>query len=248
MEEQYTERINRLFQRLANIQSDVEEEKVNRYKALETILINLEQKVEEINKNKLERHQQLLEKVKFLQNSLEENVGARQKIEGELGNDLKSLQANCRTIIEAANIDHDEQNKKFLGKINRQIEILAKDLSTELSKQDTQSYLQNFLEEDLPRLREDLNNEIATRKELETKIYDQFIGQLRDLQENFDKEKKDRERRADEFMEVLKRFSDNISEDIANSREEREKNNEMLLGLVENVVERIKKEALEVFH
>ena len=184
--------------------------------------------------------------VKFLQNSLEENVGARQKIgkeqfktcltaflEGELGNDLKSLQANCRTIIEAANIvnkalilhlknqDHDEQNKKFLGKINRQIEILAKDLSTELSKQDTQSYLQNFLEEDLPRLREDLNNEIATRKELETKIYDQFIGQLRDLQENFDKEKKDRERRADEFMEVLKRFSDNISEDIANSREER---------------------------
>lgn len=248
MEEQYTERINRLFQRLSNIQTDVEEEKVNRYKALETILINLEQKVEEINKSKLERHEQLLEKVKFLQGSLEENVNARQKIESELGSDLKALQANCKTIIEASNIDHDEQNKKFLGKINRQIENLAKDLSNELSKQDAQSYLQHFLEEDLPRLREDLNTEIVSRKDMETKIYDQFMGQIGELHENFEKDKKEREKRADEFMEVLKRFSDNISEDISNSREEREKNNEMLLNLVENVVERIKKEALEVFH
>jgi len=108
-----------------------------------------------------------------------------------------------------------------LGKINRQIENLAKDLSNELSKQDAQSYLQHFLDEDLPRLREDLNTEIANRKDMETKIYDQFMGQIAELHENFDKDKKEREKRADEFMEVLKRFSDNISEDIANSREER---------------------------
>lgn len=117
--------------------------------------------------------------------------------------------------------DHEDQNKKFLGKINKQIETLAKDLSNELSKQDAQSYLQHFIDEDIPRLREELNNEVVSRKEMETKIYEQFMGQIGELNDTFEKDKKERERRADEFMQVLKRFSDNISEDISSSREER---------------------------
>jgi len=188
--EQYTERINRLFQRLSNIQNDVEDEKINRHKALETILINLEKKTEEINQSKVQRHQMLLEKVRVLQSSLEQNVASRQKIEAELGNDLKVLQANCKTIMDAANKDQDEQNKKFLGKINRQIENLAKDLSNELSKQDASLFLENFIQEDLPKLKDDLNHEIATRKEMEAKIYDEFSGQLKEINQVYEQEKK----------------------------------------------------------
>jgi len=62
------------------------------------------------------------------------------------------------------------------------------------------------------------------------------------------KKKKEREAKTEEFMQLFSKFSENISEDIANSREEREKNSEMLLKLVENVVNRIQKEAVEVFH
>lgn len=156
--------------------------------------------------------------------------------------------------------DHDEQNKKFLGKINRQIENLAKDLSNELSKQDASLFLQNFIQEDLPKLREDLNHEIITRKDMENKIYEEFSGQLSEINQIYEQEKKERESKTQEFMQLFSRFSDNISEDISNSREERyfknqhnfnlfrEKNSEMLLKLVENVVSRIQKEAVEVFH
>ena len=108
-----------------------------------------------------------------------------------------------------------------MGKINRQIETLAHDLSSELSKQDAEIYLQSFIEEDLPRLREELDHEVISRKDMEKKIFDQFMGQLGTLNESFDKDKKDREKRAENFMQVLKRFSDNVTEDISVSREER---------------------------
>jgi len=117
--------------------------------------------------------------------------------------------------------DHDEQNKKFLGKINRQIENLAKDLSNELSKQDASLFLENFIQEDLPKLKEDLNQEITTRKEMEEKIYEEFSGQLKEINQIYEQEKKEREAKTEEFMQLFSRFSDNISEDIANSREER---------------------------
>ena len=124
-------------------------------------------------------------------------------------------------IIVNLSKDQDEQNKKFLGKINRQIENLAKDLSNELSKQDASLFLENFIQEDLPKLKEDLNHEIATRKEMEAKIYDEFSGQLKEINQVYEQEKKEREAKTEEFMQLFSKFSENISEDIANSREER---------------------------
>jgi len=62
----YSDRVSKLFQRLNNIQSDVEEEKIGKFKAMESILMNLERKADEINRARSEKYEQYLEKIRNL--------------------------------------------------------------------------------------------------------------------------------------------------------------------------------------
>jgi len=128
------------------------------------------------------------------------------------------------------------------------VEELAYNLADDLNKQDSHLILQRFIDEEIPRLRGELKNEVEIRKEMDIKIYEQFMSQIEELHESFEHDKRERENRSEEFLQLLKRVSNTVSAEIAKSRQDRENNNEMLLNLIEKMIERIKKEALEVFN
>jgi len=170
----------------------------------------------------------------------------RQKIESELGNDLKTLQHNCRVMIDTYKNESDDQNKKFLIRVNKDIEVLTKDISEDLNKQDAHIVLQHYIDEDLPKIRHDLKGEIEVRKEMDEKIHEQFMSQIEDLHQAYQEDKKEREQRSQEFIQLLKKVSIRISNDVHQSKEEREQNTEMLFQLVEQVSEKIKRDAYDV--
>jgi hypothetical protein len=60
------------------------------------------------------------------------------------------------------------------------------------------------LQEELPKLKDELNFEIAQRKDVEEKIYTQFTEQINELKEAFDKEIKSRENREEEILGFLR--------------------------------------------
>jgi len=246
MEDPYSDRVNKLFQRISNIQTDVEEEKNNRFKALKTVLINFEKKIEEHQRSRQERFDQLQSKLKDLHGLLEEDINIRSNMETDLLVDLKGLEKNCKMMIESSLKEAEDSNKKFLSKINRQIDQVAGDIQTELNKQDAPIYFQQYLDETLPKLKDDIETEILTRKDIETKILEQYTEQINELNEGLEEERKERERRSEYFMQLLKKVASRIGDNIGKSRGEREKNEEMVISLIEKVVERIRKDALEL--
>ena len=82
-------------------------------------------------------------------------------------------------------------------------------------------FLQQYLEEELPRLRDDVANEVIVRREVEQKIIDQFMEQIKDLKLNFEEEKKDRELREEELITILKATSLKIQENLIRTRKDR---------------------------
>lgn len=103
-----------------------------------------------------------------------------------------------------------------------QIEALSDDINKEnQAKLNSDVFLQQYLDEELPRLRDDIANEVIIRREVEQKIIDQFMDQIKDLKQNFEEEKKEREIREEELINILKATSLRIQETLVKTRQER---------------------------
>lgn len=76
-------------------------------------------------------------------------------------------------------------------------------------------------QEDIPKLQKDLTSEINLRRELESKILEQFIDQIQELNEVFQEEKREREQREEEIVSTLKTVSNEIESMIGQQRQER---------------------------
>jgi len=102
------------------------------------------------------------------------------------------------------------------------VEVLSDDINKEnQAKLNSDVFLQQYLDEELPRLRDDIANEVIVRREVEQKIIDQFMEQIKDLKQNFEEEKKERELREEELIAILKSTSLKIQEGIAKTKQER---------------------------
>ncbi|CAD8075102.1 unnamed protein product [Paramecium sonneborni] len=66
------------------------------------------------------------------------------------------------------------------------------------------------------------------------------------IQENYLIEKKERETKEEEIVESLREISGRIQEQLKKTRTEREKTEETLVQLVEKVIEKLKREMLEM--
>ena len=141
--------------------------------------------------------------------------------------------------------------------------MLSDDINKEnQAKMNADVFLQQYLDEELPRLRDEIANEVIVRREVEQKIIDQFMEQIKDLKQNFEDEKKERESREEELVVVLKSTSLKIQEGIARTKQERyyfigfwdfskkiikrETNEENTVKLVEQVIDKLKTEVSEL--
>jgi hypothetical protein len=76
-------------------------------------------------------------------------------------------------------------------------------------------------QEEIPKLQRDLTNEINLRRELESKILEQFVDQISELNEMFQEEKRERELREEEIVNTLKTISNEIEGLIGQQKQER---------------------------
>ena len=120
MGDNYNERVQKLFERVGNIQSAVDEEKSTRLKEIETVLVELEKKLNGMKDGKNEkillfekmvilvRHRMFLvipltiQQIKEIHSNLEEESENRQKLENELNSQITALEKNCQRVLEEA--------------------------------------------------------------------------------------------------------------------------------------------------
>eukprot|EP01017_Pseudomicrothorax_dubius_P042032 TRINITY_DN6809_c0_g1_i1.p1 TRINITY_DN6809_c0_g1~~TRINITY_DN6809_c0_g1_i1.p1 ORF type:complete len:167 (+),score=72.64 TRINITY_DN6809_c0_g1_i1:343-843(+) len=162
--------------------------------------------------------------------------------------ELSNVERNCRRLIDNAIKERIESEKKFVGKISLQLDNISNEIHKELASKalPSENYLAFYLNEEIPRLREALETEVALRKEIEAKILEQFTDQINDLRDTFDAERKEREVREEEVIAILKNIATRVSDNITKMRREREKNEEVLVQLVEKIIQKLRKETAQL--
>ncbi len=70
--------------------------------------------------------------------------------------------------------------------------------------------MEAYINEDIPKLRDQVENEVALRKEIEDRIYEQFMEQIDDLHESCEQERKQREATEEELISILKNIASNV--------------------------------------
>jgi hypothetical protein len=78
-----------------------------------------------------------------------------------------------------------------------------------------------FLEDDIPRLQEEIAAESGLRAEIEQKIYEQFMEQIAELRLLFEEEKRDREFKEEELINTLKLVSQRVQDSIMKTKIDR---------------------------
>ena len=103
-----------------------------------------------------------------------------------------------------------------------QIESLVQEIQKDyFSKINSHGYLQRYLDEDLPKMRDEIANEVIFRREVEQKIYDQFMEQINELKNAFEEERKEREAKEEELITILQKLSVKIKDSILKAKSDR---------------------------
>ena len=141
--------------------------------------------------------------------------------------------------------------------MNGHVEQIQSEIQRNLNTaSETNPDLEYIVQEEIPKLQRELTNEINLRRELEGKILEQFMEQITELNDIFQEEKRDREGKEEEIVSMLKNVSGDVEQLITVQRSERyffiwlkdlkrERNEEMILNLVEQVIERLKRDAAD---
>jgi len=129
----YNDRVSRLFERVGNLQNAVDEEKSNRIKEIETILMDLEKRLVEMKENKNEKIEYFDKMIKQLQLTLEDESENRQRLENDLNTEITGLEKNCQKIIEEAGKERQVLDTKLINKMNGHVEQIQSEIQRSLS-------------------------------------------------------------------------------------------------------------------
>ncbi len=240
----YQERVQRLFERVKNIQNITEEEKMNKMKELEKCVADLDRKTLRRKEERVLKQDGFAEKLGQLRTTLESEVEARVKLESQMTAELDHLERYCIKIAEEARTLRDESDRKLVTKLNNSIELLQIDIQRGATANhfEANSELEHLLKVELPKLQKELNNECELRKELEQKILEQFMQQVHELTDLYFEEKKKRELKEEDLLNAISTIAKDVEAALKKQRADREKNEESILELVEKVIERLKRD------
>jgi len=122
-----------LFERVGNLQNAVDEEKSNRIKEIETVLIDLEKRLVEMKDNKNEKIEYFDKMIKQLQLTLEDESDNRQRLENDLNTEITGLEKNCQKIIEEAGKERQVLDTKLINKMNGHVEQIQSEIQRSLN-------------------------------------------------------------------------------------------------------------------
>jgi len=117
-------------------------------------------------------------------------------------------------------------------------------LKNEISKESANRFecienLKSYLENDVPKLNEMLNNEKIKREEGDDGIDKKVTEEILQVQGNINEDKKNRETTEEAILEMLRVLVTKSKADIEAEREEREKTEETLIALLEDTCSKL---------
>lgn len=154
--------------------------------------------------------------------------------------DLEVLQQKvAHMIAEEIKTREDSEHK-----LMKQIEEKAYSIKSEIIKEaefsgEIVGTLQNYLEEEIPALYENLKSGINEREQTEELLLRQIGEEFTTIHQEIVDEKKAREEQEEAMLEMLKEIISKVKEQINVERHERERTEETLVNLLEETCNKL---------
>lgn len=219
--------------RLTSLQDNLEAERQLRFKELSDLLSGVG---ERISVSEDAAHL----KYKGLKSNLTEfqkqTLRMRQK-RGELAErkteEIKSLDERLEAFYEAEQTASRASEDRVKELYVAQVQQLGKEVTKETKlREGYEGTLRHYLEHDVVKLKDRLDEEITTREEMEMKIVRTATEEIENLESELKAEIKAREDTEEAMLRMMEDLVTKMEGDIAGERRDRAKKEEMLLSLL----------------
>ena len=240
----YDERVKKLMDRMSALHPQNEDDRTGRTRDWERIIQELEKRIAKQREQKAQRTADFAVVLKRVNANVEEELEARKKLEAEFESEVASLQKVARKTTDEMNNMRNACDSRLVFKLNTIVETLNEDLIHLSGAKELEACpeLETIISHEIPRIKEELTNDMALRKDLESKILSQFSMQVDELSALIADERKKREKKEEEILSAVNSTSKGFESSLAKIKGEREKSENEILALIEKVIERLKTE------
>ena len=237
---QNLDRLNKISQKLNNIHLNIENDKNLKYDEVETRLTNLDERVNEANEATFKTFNQTKEQISNLIQLIEED---RQQFEASYESRMQyisNLEAKIMQKFNNENVERQNMEQRLYNQIDDRFNILRNELAIE-EKNSNESIenLKLYLETEVPKIVEQMQNEQRDREEVDNLINKMIDDEYNRLMNMVSNEKSAREETEEAFLDMLRSIINKIKSELENEKKQREATEENLLTLLEETCNKL---------
>ena len=237
---QNLDRLNKISQKLNNIHLNIENDKNLKYDEVETRLTNLDERVNEANEATFKTFNQTKEQISNLIQLIEED---RQQFEASYESRMQyisNLEAKIMQKFNNENVERQNMEQRLYNQIDDRFNILRNELAIE-EKNSNESIenLKLYLETEVPKIVEQMQNEQRDREEVDNLINKMIDDEYNRLMNMVSNEKSAREETEQAFLDMLRSIINKIKTEMKKKKKNREATEENLLTLLEETCNKL---------
>ena len=243
----YYERIQRLSDRLSNLQNGLESEKQSRLDVLNVKLRSIDEKLTTNSDHSSKKFHSMKETLNKMQKSLEDERRLRDKVFEDKDTELRELDLHIQSVIETESQHRVEDEMKIIKTFEDKFASLKDEIIRESkSRIENEVNLKKYLELDIPKMFEALKEESLAREAMESRILRRAMEEIARLGEAIAAEKRHREESEESMIRMLEEVVVKMQTDLASERREREDSEETLLKLLEETCVKLNSAAINL--
>ncbi|OMJ68201.1 hypothetical protein SteCoe_34421 [Stentor coeruleus] len=240
MDSGYKDRVKRLSERLQGIQVNLETDRGSRFVDLEKKLDSLEKDFNDSLEQNAKKFSTVKEQIQKIEKTLDEELHLRDSFFEIKSQEIAEFQARIQEAFTKSMKIRKENENKIYKVIDEKVENIKSKMTEEnKALKDSEAEARGYIEQDVPKLYEFVQNCIADREEMEGSLNKKLEGGLADIENDLAVETKTREETEEAMLAMLRDVVSRIKSDLEQERKERESSEETLLSLLEETCSKL---------
>merc|ERR1719277_1078779 len=236
----HRDRIARLNESLLGLQDGLDTERTSRFEDLQGKMTLLDEKVNLSQDMKAHKFHVLKEQLEFFGNSVNCERLSREEIAEEKRRDIETMDK----ALGAALAEELEERNETESRVMHIFETRTNELKEEVIKAGrdgiaTEANFRKYLEVDIPKLRQYLEEEIENRETMEQRMLRKAMDEVTQLQAAVLAEKKAREDMEQAMLRMMEDIVSRVQVEVAKDKKERERTEQTLLGLLNDPLHKL---------
>lgn len=240
LENGYKERVKKISERLQTMQIVLDPERNSGFSDIEKRLEELEAEFSEACEQNSKKFSILKDQVQRIELGVDKELKNRSQFFQSKSDELNRWQDQVHAGLNKYLKGKNEGETRIFSGIEEKFEGFKAKIREECKRfQETEAEAMNFVNQDLPKLAEVVQEGVDLRKIAEVELNKRLDAGLASLKHGLIVEKKMREETEEAMLAMLRDVVSRIKNDMDTERKEREMSEENILGLLEETCEKI---------